>query len=73
MERKRLAETVNSFVLGLPETERQVFLRRYWYMDAVADIGRRFGFSESKVKSMLARTREKLRAVLIREDFYDAL
>ena len=73
MERKRLAETVNSFVLALPETERQVFLRRYWYMDAVADIGRRFGFSESKVKSMLARTREKLRAVLIREDFYDAL
>ena len=44
----------------LPDTPRRVFLCRYWYLDSVADVAARFGFSQSKVKSMLARTRKKL-------------
>lgn len=69
VERQLLAEVVNTFVKGLPRTERQVFLCRYWYLDSVGDIGRRFGFSQSKVKSMLHRTREKLRVILKEEGF----
>ena len=34
------------------------------YRAAVKDIARQFGYSESKVKSMLYRTREKLRLTL---------
>lgn len=68
-ERQHLSEVVNRFVKSLPETEQKVFLCRYWYMDPVAEIGRQFGFSESKVKSMLHRTREKLRLVLSKEGF----
>ncbi len=62
-----LAYAVNSFVCSLPLKEQQVFLCRYWYMDSVESIGRQFGFSQSKVKSMLYRTRAKLRAYLIKE------
>ena len=66
-ERKLLAEVIAAFVKDLPETEQKVFLCRYWYMDSVSAIATRFRFSESKVKSMLSRTREKLRVRLEKE------
>lgn len=67
VEAKLLADVINSFVKALPDTEQQVFLCRYWYMDSVESIANEFGFSQSKVKSMLYRTREKLRTRLIKE------
>lgn len=67
VEAKILSEVINSFVKSLPDTEQRVFLCRYWYMDSVETIAKEFGFSQGKVKSMLYRTREKLRARLIKE------
>lgn len=67
VEAKILSEVINSFVKSLPDTEQRVFLCRYWYMDSIETISNEFGFSQSKVKSMLYRTREKLRARLIKE------
>jgi len=58
---------INTFLDRLPETERSVFLCRYWYFDTVAQIAERFGFSESKVASMLHRTRGKLARHLTKE------
>ncbi len=69
MERSRLSEVINAFVLSLPKTEKKVFLCRYWYMDSIDSIRKQFGFSESKVKIMLYRTREKLRTILVKEGF----
>lgn len=66
-ERKLLAEVIAAFIKSLPETEQKVFLCRYWYMDSVSSIATRFRFSESKIKSMLFRTREKLRVRLEKE------
>lgn len=37
-ERKQLAFLLNRFLESLPDTERQVFLCRYWYMDSISDI-----------------------------------
>lgn len=65
--RRELADAVRRFVHALGQTERNVFLLRYWYVCPVAEIAGRFGFSESKVKSMLLRTRKKLRAFLEKE------
>lgn len=67
MERRQLAQILNHFLTELPETERQVFLCRYWYLDSVATIAGYFGFTESKVTSMLHRTRKKLRMALEKE------
>ena len=44
-----------------------MFIRRYWYFDSVGDIAKRYGFSESKVKSMLHHTRNRLRKYLEKE------
>ena len=65
--REALRNRINVFLKTLPADERNVFLRRYWYMEGVRDIAKRSGFSESKVKSMLHRTRAKLRTVLEKE------
>lgn len=56
------------FLDTLPDTERDVFLRRYFLLDSVASIAEDFGFSQSKVKSMLYRTRLKLRSRLEMEE-----
>lgn len=68
VERKELVRALNAFVHSLPLQERRVFLCRYWYLDSIASISRRFGFSQSKVKMMLHRTRRKLLSFLEKED-----
>lgn len=67
LERKQLAVVFNRFLDSLPEMERRVFLCRYWYLDPIADIAGYYGFSVSKVTSMLHRTRKKLRTTLEKE------
>ena len=68
-ERREVIQAFNQFLDTLPETERDIFLRRYWLFDPVADIAESFGFTQSKVTSMLHRTREKLRKQLKKEGF----
>ena len=65
-----LGELLSDFLNGLPDTECDVFMRRYWYFDSIDDICRRFGFGRSKVKMMLFRTREKLRERLKKEGMF---
>lgn len=67
VEAKELARTLNAFVGTLPETERDIFLSRYWFLASIREISEKFDFSESRVKSQLMRTREKLRKTLQEE------
>ena len=68
-ERKELIRAYVKFLDTLPVTERRVFLCRYWYVDSVEAIAEKYGFSQSKVKTMLYRTRVKLRKQLAEEGF----
>ena len=61
VDRKELLRYLNRFLDALPETQRRVFVSRYWYLESIPEIAARFGFSESKVTAMLHRLREKLR------------
>lgn len=67
IEMKELTARINCFLKMLPDTEQKVFLNRYWYLTPIKRIARDFGYSESKVKSMLSRTRGKLKAYLQKE------
>jgi len=69
LAQRELAALINRFLGSLGETERLVFLRRYWYLEPIAHIAAQLGFSKSKVTSMLRRTREKLRAALEKEGY----
>ena len=68
-EYRALAGAVERFLRAQPKDVRIVFLRRYWYADTVEDAARRLGWSVSKTKSALFRTRNKLRAQLQKEGF----
>lgn len=67
IELKELSEYLNGFLSALPPVERKVFLGRYWYAASIREIAEKSGFSESKVKSMLLRTRRKLKKALEEE------
>lgn len=59
---------ISEFLYTQHKETRQVFVRRYFYNDSIADIAERFGMSDSKVKSMLHRTRLSLKAYLEEHD-----
>lgn len=58
--RKEVLASLNRFLGTLKDTERSVFLCRYWYLDSTEEIAEKSGFSVSKVKSMLLRIRRRL-------------
>jgi RNA polymerase sigma-70 factor (ECF subfamily) len=60
IQAEELALVLNSFLHGLKENERRIFVCRYWYCDSIKDICKQFDCGESKVKMTLSRTRQKL-------------
>lgn len=64
-----LTGCINAFLAGEKETSRLVFMRRYWFCDSVKEIGKRYGMSEGRVKSILFRERKRLSAYLKKEGF----
>ncbi len=69
LDERALGEAINGFLAGLSEEKRSVFVRRYWYMDSIADIAQRYSLSQSKVKTMLFRSRAQLRVYLEKEGY----
>ena len=64
-----LGEAVSRYLSACKREARQVFLRRYWYGDSIQEISKEFSFTQSRVKSMLHRTRQGLREFLREEGF----
>ena len=64
LEARELGRILDAFLRTLTPENRMVFLRRYWYVDTVAEIAVRFGLSESAVQMRLRRTRDKLSTYL---------
>ncbi|MCD8367168.1 MAG: sigma-70 family RNA polymerase sigma factor [Clostridiales bacterium] len=64
---RELTAAIDRFLLSQPRQKRNIFLRRYWYLSPIRDIARAYGFSESKVTSLLHRMRKDLRLHLEQE------
>ncbi len=64
---EEIGKLIGDFLRGEKEDARNVFIRKYWFFDSVSDISARYSFSESKVKSMLYHTRNRLRDYLQKE------
>lgn len=67
IESRELGALLNRFLHSLKTEERKIFLCRYWYGDSVAEIAANMGITQSKVKTQLHRTRNKLRNKLEQE------
>lgn len=70
-EARELGRCIREFVRALPEQEGNIFVRRYFFTEAVAQIAGRYGLTENNVAVILSRTRKKLKNQLIREGFWD--
>ena len=64
-----LSRAINSFLRTLSEEKRNIFIRRYWYLDSIAAISQRFVLSQGKVKTTLCRCRNQLRVYLAKEGY----
>ena len=64
-----LTAQINTFLRGLPTEMRRVFICRYFYAESVGEIAARQGATESKIKSMLLRSRLRLKAQLEKEGY----
>ena len=60
MAAKELGMVLDRFLRTLTQENQMIFLRRYWYVDTIAEIAVRYGISESAVQMRLNRTRAKL-------------
>jgi RNA polymerase sigma-70 factor (ECF subfamily) len=67
VESHAVIEALNAFLRSIDRENRIIFVRRYWYADSIASMTQRYQMSESKVKSMLFRTRKKLKDYLEKE------
>ena len=67
VEAGEIASVINQFLYAIDEQARNLFIRRYWYSDSIEDLSKRFKISSSKAKSILFRTRNKLRDHLGKE------
>ncbi len=61
---KFISALINEFLNTLSCDKCDMFVKRYWYGESVEQIAKEMGFTKSKVKTTLHRTRDKLRKFL---------
>ena len=66
-ESSRAGKIINEFLDSQPKADRKIFVLRYWFDEDISRIALRTGYSESRIKSLLKRQRDKLRAMLEKE------
>lgn len=62
-----IGKIISEFLRQENEDIRNVFIRKYFFFDSISDIAIKYSFSESKVKSMLYHSRNRLRVFLKEE------
>lgn len=67
VELEELKAEMGRFLRRLPERERGIFLRRYFYGEEMSWIAQRYGLKETNVRLILSRTRKKLKEHLRKE------
>ena len=61
---EEITKTIDAFLRAEPVDNADIFLKRYWYLHGVKEIASEYGYSESKIASLLFRMRGRLRQKL---------
>lgn len=69
LDAKELALAIAAYLDTLPLLHRQIFLRRYFYFDPIAQIADKAGLSLSNTKVILHRLRQNLKQHLQKEGY----
>lgn len=68
-EAKELGEAISAFLRTQKRSARRAFLLRYWGCGELEEIAQEMGWSLSKTKSVLFRTRNRLKDYLQKEGY----
>lgn len=68
-EDSTLRDLMDSFLRGLEDTDRRLFLGRYFHSYTVRHMAKAYGMTENAISLRLYKTREKLRAYLKKEGY----
>lgn len=69
VEAKELGQIISRFLQEQDDLARVVFVRRYFGLLRIEEIAKEFGITETNTKTMLFRTRQKLRDYLEKEGY----
>lgn len=68
LERSEEQKLVRRAVDSLPEPDREIFLRHYYFAQTVTEISQDMKINESTIKTKLRRGRQRLKTMLVRWD-----
>ena len=68
IETKVIAKTISDFLRQQSDSNRYLFIRRYWYGDSIAQLAEKTKMTESYIKTNLFRLRQKLKQHLEEEE-----
>ncbi|MCR5306820.1 MAG: sigma-70 family RNA polymerase sigma factor [Oscillospiraceae bacterium] len=67
-EQQAVSEAIGRFLDDLPEQQRSMLLKRYWYLMTAREIAREMQLPETRVRVTLMRLRNRLREYLEKEE-----
>ena len=67
MEEKLLTETIDNWLALLPKDDRVLFLRRYWFGEAVNALAKECGITQNQMAQRMLRLRKDLKLTLEKE------
>lgn len=70
VDARNLAKCIGEYLQTVSSQKRGMFICRYFYMDSIKTIADYYGMNESKVKSILYRTRLGLKSHLEKEGIW---
>ena len=64
IEAKELSTYINTWLAGLKQEDRVLFVRRYWYGEEVRELAKKCGVSATQMTQRMLRLRRKLKSFL---------
>jgi len=64
IEGKMLSETIDGWLAQLPKDDRILFVRRYWFGEAVNALAEEYGCSQNQMAQRMMRLRKALKSTL---------
>lgn len=67
LQAQETAQAISRFLYTIPQQDRLLFIRRYWYLDSIQTLAKHASMTQGQVKSRLYRIRQQLRSALEKE------
>lgn len=70
LDARELQKAVDRFLGTVPDRDREMFLRRYFHVEDISAVAKAMDIRETAVRTVLSRTRKKLKKYLEKEELY---